>query len=270
MDEGDPPPPVDVQLRLDGFAGPLDLLLELARRQEVDLGQISVTALVDQYLSATSDIGRVDLARAADWLVMAAWLVWLKSRLLLPKDVEEARQAETAAKTLTDRLAALGRIRTASAWLEQRPQLGHDIFGRGRHDDLAPVRLESAGYVGLLEAAVAVLQTTLPPEPPEASHPPRPRFWTPYQALARMRQFVAGLPDGSDLLLFVPQLAPDLPALSLRTRVAVCSTLVAGLELARGAEIRLQQAETWGAVTVHAAVGMSAEQDAGSQVSVNA
>jgi segregation and condensation protein A len=270
MDEGDPPPPVDVQLRLDGFAGPLDLLLELARRQEVDLGQISVTALVDQYLSATSDIGRIDLARAADWLVMAAWLVWLKSRLLLPKDVEEARQAETAAKTLTDRLAALERIRTASAWLERRPQLGHDIFGRGYHDDIAPIRLESAGYVALLEAALAVLQATLPPEPPEPSPPPRPKFWTPYQALARMRQLVAELPDGSDLFLFVPKLAPDVPALSLRTRVAVCSTLVAGLELARGAEIRLQQAETWGTVTVHAAVGMSAAQDTGSQVSVDA
>jgi hypothetical protein len=85
-----------------------------------------------------------------------------------------------------------------------------------------------------------------------------------------MRQLVAELPDGSDLFLFVPKLAPDVPALSLRTRVAVCSTLVAGLELARGAEIRLQQAETWGTVTVHAAVGMSAAQDTGSQVSVDA
>ena len=85
-----------------------------------------------------------------------------------------------------------------------------------------------------------------------------------------MRQLVAGVPDGSDLLLFVPNLAPDLPALALRTRVAVCSTLVAGLELARGAEIRLQQAEMWGTVTVHAAVGMSVEQDSGGQVSVNA
>jgi chromatin segregation and condensation protein Rec8/ScpA/Scc1 (kleisin family) len=85
-----------------------------------------------------------------------------------------------------------------------------------------------------------------------------------------MRQLVAGFADGSDLLLFVPEQAPDLPALSLRTRVAVCSTLVAGLELARAAEIRLQQAEKWGAVTVHAAVGGAAEQDAGSQASVDA
>ena len=181
---------------------------------------------------------------------MAAWLVWLKSRLLLPQNTEEARQAEVAAQVLTDRLAALERIRATRAWLEQRPQLGHDIFARGRTNNETPVVVQS-DCAELFEAAFAILRAApavVPP--PEPGTPPRPRFWTPYQALAHMRHLVRELPDGSDLLAFVPDLAPDLPALSLRRRVAVCSTLVAGLELARQAELRLQQEEPHGPVTV--------------------
>src|SRR5271165_4587008 len=111
-------------LRLDGFEGPMDLLLDLARAQKVDLAKISILSLVDQYLVVIEGARRVRLELAADWLVMAAWLAWLKSRLLLPKDHQLADEGETAAETLAARLADLQAIRAAAAWLGLRPQLG--------------------------------------------------------------------------------------------------------------------------------------------------
>ena len=121
-------------LRLDGFEGPLDLLLDLARAQKVDLAKISILALVEQYLAVIEGARRVRLELAADWLVMAAWLTWLKSRLLLP-DGAEAEEGEQAADVLAARLRDLSAIRAAAVWLAARPQLGHDVFARGAPED---------------------------------------------------------------------------------------------------------------------------------------
>jgi segregation and condensation protein A len=118
--------PEALQLHLEGFEGPLDLLLDLARRQRVDLAKISIVTLVDQYIAAVSAADRVNLPRAVEWLVMAAWLTWLKSRLLLPKEMEGSDEAEQAAGVLADRLADLERVRAVTDWLEARPQLGLD------------------------------------------------------------------------------------------------------------------------------------------------
>ena len=123
-------------LRLEGFEGPLDLLLDLARGQKVDLAQISILALVEQYLAIIEGARRVRLELAADWLVMAAWLTWLKSRLLVPAGAEEAEDAEIAAEGLASRLADLQRMRMAALWLGARPQLGLDVFARGAPEDL--------------------------------------------------------------------------------------------------------------------------------------
>jgi hypothetical protein len=112
-DHKDPHSRDGVQLDLNGFEGPLGLLLELARRQAVDIAAISAIELVDQFLAATDDLSKLDLPLVADWLVMAAWLVWLKSRLLLPKGTEEKRQAQEAVEVLAARLEALERLRVA-------------------------------------------------------------------------------------------------------------------------------------------------------------
>src|ERR1700723_1251599 len=93
-------------LHLEGFEGPLDLLLELARAQKVDLAKISILALVEQFLAVIEGARRVRLELAADWLVMAAWLTWLKSRLLGPAAGED-EDAEIAAETLAARLLSL-------------------------------------------------------------------------------------------------------------------------------------------------------------------
>ena len=128
--------PDELTLNLDGWEGPLDLLLELARAQKVDIAKISIVALVDQYLAVIEGARRVRLELAADWLVMAAWLAWLKSRLLIPPEEAEGEDAEALAETLTERLAELERMRAAALWLNRRPWLGHDVFARGMPEPL--------------------------------------------------------------------------------------------------------------------------------------
>lgn len=126
---------------VDGFEGPLDLLLELARRQKVDLARISILALAEQYLAFIEAARRVRLELAADYLVMAAWLAFLKSRLLLPeqpKNSDEPSAAELAA-ALAERLRRLELIRLAADKLTQRAQLGRDMFMRGGPEGLETI-----------------------------------------------------------------------------------------------------------------------------------
>ncbi|HTO78546.1 MAG TPA: ScpA family protein [Methylocystis sp.] len=117
---------------VDGFEGPLDLLLELARRQKVDLAKISILALAEQYLAFVEEARRLRLELAADYLVMAAWLAFLKSRLLLPEPPKgEEPSAADLATALAERLRRLEAIRQAADALGQRARLGRDMFLRG-------------------------------------------------------------------------------------------------------------------------------------------
>jgi segregation and condensation protein A len=252
VDDSSGPVSEALQLHLEGFEGPLDVLLDLARRQRVDLKQISILTLVDQYLAAVSAAGQIDLARAGDWLVMAAWLTWLKSRLLLPADVKQAQDAERAAQVLTDRLARLERVRATTIWLERQPQLGRDIFERGRPEP-PPERVATvvnADFLSLFEACLSVLKERYKKPLAAVYSPHRRALWTPSLALARMRGMLTAQPGGGDLLGFVPRLSPDQPHRQFRTRAAIASTLLAGLELARGAEVSLDQDVAWGPIAV--------------------
>src|SRR3712207_1732308 len=126
---GEPTLHVDV----DGFEGPLDLLLELARRQKVDLHRISILALAEQYLAFVEEARQMRLELAADYLVMAAWLAYLKSRLLLPEPPKgEEPSASDLATALALRLRRLEAIREAAKRLSERHQLGRDVFARGQ------------------------------------------------------------------------------------------------------------------------------------------
>jgi segregation and condensation protein A len=134
---GDPAFTVDV----DGFEGPLDLLLELARRQKVDLARISILELANQYLAFVEAARKLRLELAADYLVMAAWLAFLKSRLLLPNPPKpESEDAGDLAEALARRLRRLEQIRRAAQLLMERPRIGRDIFPRG-----APESIELPG-----------------------------------------------------------------------------------------------------------------------------
>jgi segregation and condensation protein A len=131
--EGEPALRVDVE----GFEGPLDLLLELARRQKVDLHRISILALAEQYLAFIEEARKLRLELAADYLVMAAWLAYLKSRLLLPEPPKgEEPSASDLATALALRLRRLEAIRAAAKLLEQRDRLGRDVFARGRPEPI--------------------------------------------------------------------------------------------------------------------------------------
>jgi segregation and condensation protein A len=243
-----------VQLDLNGFEGPLDLLLELARRQAVDIAALSAIDLVDQFLAATDDLAKLDLPLVADWLVMAAWLVWLKSRLLLPQGTEENRQAEEAVEVLAARLEVLERIRVASEWLSLKPQLGRDFFGRGFRDDPMPVQVRS-NFTDLMLAVRSVLEASESPQELDRYRPPQLRLWTPRQAMARMRQVLAEAPADHDLLAFVPELSVSEPNPTTRTRAAIASTLMAALELTRIREIDASQSADFDPITISLLAG---------------
>src|SRR3954465_7205785 len=124
-----------------GFEGPLDLLLTLARQQKVDLARISILALADQYLAFIEEARKIRLELAADYLVMAAWLAYLKSRLLLPEAAgAPGRSAEDMANALALRLRRLEAIREAADLLTARAQLGRDVFGRGAPEPIADIK----------------------------------------------------------------------------------------------------------------------------------
>jgi segregation and condensation protein A len=140
---------------LDGFEGPLDLLLELARRQKVDLARISILGLAEQYLGFIEAARKLRLELAADYLVMAAWLAYLKSRLLLPSPPKaEADDAAGLADALASRLRKLEQIRRAAEWLLDRPRIGRDVFARGAPEsiDIPSVPAYQATLYDLLSA----------------------------------------------------------------------------------------------------------------------
>jgi segregation and condensation protein A len=257
------PPPVPMEppgeslvLRLEGFEGPMDLLLDLARAQKVDLAKISILSLVDQYLAVIVGAKRIRLELAADWLVMAAWLTWLKSRLLVPSlGSEDLEDGLMAAEALAERLREMNVIRTLAAWLAARPVLGQDVFARGAPEsheeiDRSRIALETGPFVrAYLDAVRRGTKST--------TYKPRPlTIWTVQDALRRLADLVGSLPDWTTLQEFLP----DQLESPMERRAALSSTLLASLELARGGVVRLRQEEAFGPILVRRGGG-DGEQD---------
>ena len=227
-----------LHLRLDGFEGPLDVLLELARAQKVDIRQISILALVDQFLALVEGARRVRLELAADWLVMAAWLAWLKSRLLLPEPERGPDEEDPllAAERLTERLAELDRMRAAAQWLGGRAQLGRETFARGAPESL---RVEDRSAIAadlptLLRAYAAARRRAAGRRP----FTPKPhKLWSAAEALARLHAMLGAGPSWAELRGFLPEGL----ASPLDRRAAVAATLVAALEAAKAGRLELRQ-----------------------------
>jgi segregation and condensation protein A len=254
MNSSSEPTPEDLVVHLDGFDGPLDLLLDLARAQKVDLARISVLALVEQYLAVIESARRVRLEIAADWLVMAAWLTWLKSRLLLPPGSEAEEEGEEAAEVLAGRLRELEVVRAVVGWLGARPMLGHDVFARGAPEDHTEIDRSRLAFdlPGLVHAYLAASRRSTARR---RYKPPPLTLWTVQDALARLARMLGSVPDWASLEGFLP----DTLSGPIERRAAMASTLLAGLEMARSGALRLRQDRQFGPILVRRA---AAEGDA--------
>ncbi|MEZ5854824.1 MAG: ScpA family protein [Hyphomicrobiaceae bacterium] len=215
-------------------------MLALARTQKVDISQISILALVEQYLAFIGELQRLRLELAADYLVMAAWLAYLKSRLLLPREEksEERLSAEDEAARLAFRLARLDAMRTAASQLFTRKRLGRDIFARGMPEGMRTIRERqfSAEIYDLIKAyADQRKRTTI-----KRAHVVKRRVvWSIKDARVRLERLVGQARQGSwvQLDLFLEQYLPT-PELS---RTALASSFGATLEMAREGMIEIRQ-----------------------------
>lgn len=238
----------DASLTVDlgAWEGPLDLLLALARTQKVDLRSISILALVDQYLDYVKRAGAAHLDQAADYLVMAAWLAYLKSCLLLPKAEQAEPSPEELAWRLQQRLLRLEAMRDSGARLMARDRLGRDVFMRGRPEGLATDRqmLWQASLYDLI-AAYGRVKARSAPVLHQVSRRP---VMTLDAAIARVEALVGRMRDWTAIAAFMPREGdPDF------RRSALASTVVATLELARRGTLDLRQDVAFGPVLVRAA-----------------
>ena len=235
---------------VEGYEGPLDVLLTLSRRQKVDLRQISVLALAEQYLAFVERARALRIELAADYLVMAAWLAFLKSRLLLPPDPEEeGPSGEELAAHLAFQLERLQAMREVAARLMARDRLGREFFARGVTEDVARVRKVrlSATLLDLMQG-YARLRTRDEFRPWAFD---RDSVLTMEQALDRMRGLIGFAGDWTDLARYVPEgWAGD----AGRRRSAAAATFAAALELAKEGRIELRQGETFAPIEIRKAL----------------
>ena len=226
-------------LELDGWEGPLDLLLDLSRRQKVDLKAISILALVDQYIGYIERAEALKLEIAADYLVMAAWLAYLKSALLLPKDEQEDPSPEELALRLQLRLQRLGAMREAAARLLARDRIGRDVFLRGAPEGLRIDR-KTQWQCDWYALVAAYGQLKARGEP--VVHMVRDRMvMTLESALDRVSALLGVRLEWIEIRDFLPAHAEP----RLR-RSALASSFVAALELARLGKAELRQEDTFG------------------------
>lgn len=235
-------------VNLDGFEGPLDVLLVLARTQKVDLTKISIMALADQYLVFIAEAHKLRLELAADYLVMAAWLAFLKSKLLLPREegTQDQPTGEELAARLAFRLQRLEAMRNAAAQLMTRKRLGRDVFPRGMPEGMRTIRVReyTAAIFDLLKAyADQRKRTTVK----RVHVVPRRSVWSIKDARLRLEALIgASVGDWVGLDSYLQTFAPS-PDVA---RTALASSFGATLEMAREGSIELSQAEPFAPIYV--------------------
>ncbi len=221
---------------VEGFEGPLDLLLMLARQQKVDLAKISILALADQYLAFIEEARKLRLELAADYLVMAAWLAYLKSRLLLPDQHEpDGMSAEDMATALAQRLRRLEAIRQVAEQLLNRPQLGRQVFARGLPEPIAEIKKPewSATLYDLLSAYAGRRQTLAR----SFVRMPKRTVWSLAEARAAVERLIGQAADWCVLDEFLIAYMVD-PSLAATVRA---SSFAAALELVREGRMEMHQ-----------------------------
>jgi segregation and condensation protein A len=227
---------------VEGYEGPLDLLLALARQQKVDLAKISILALADQYLQFIDAARKIRLELAADYLVMAAWLAFLKSRLLLPEPAApDGPSAEEMATALANRLRRLEAIREAANRLLNRPQLQRDIFPRGDPETIAEIRHPryTATIYDLLTAYAAQRQSRVL----ASVHLARRSVWSLAEARASLERLI-GMAESEDWGCLDEYLLRYIVDPSQKATV-FASSFAAALELVREGQLELNQKQAF-------------------------
>lgn len=231
---------------VDGFEGPLDLLLTLSRTQKVDLRRISVLQLAEQYLGFVNQAKALRIELAADYLVMAAWLAYLKSRLLLPPDPsDEGPSAEELAAHLAFQLERLEAMREAAARLMARDQKGRDFFARGIPEDVTRIRRikYTATLLDLMQAYARIrTKDEFRPFVMDRDH-----VFTMEQALERMRGLISYSGIWTDLAAYLP---PGWDTNPMRRRSVTAAHFAAVLEMAKAGQIELRQGETFAPIQI--------------------
>ncbi len=243
----------DFLVDLDGFEGPLDLLLSLAREQKVDLTQISIMRLAEQYLIFVAALRRVDLERAAEYLVMAAWLAYLKSRLLLPTaGPADEPSPEELATALALQLRRLEAMREVGAALMRRPRLGYDVFARGR-PEAVEVDTETVFEASLYDLLQAYGGWHRRRQPPPVLHVEPSQLDSVDEALARLRRGLGQTPGWESLSRYLPPgTLAGLHLGGLAARSAMASTFAAALELVREGALAVRQTKPFGPIYLRA------------------
>jgi segregation and condensation protein A len=229
---------------LEGYEGPIDVLLALARQQKVDLIHISILQLADQYLTFIGEARRLRLEIAADYLVMAAWLAYMKSRLLLPEaeDDDDEPSGPEMAEALAFQLRRLEAMQDAGAKVMALPRLGRDVFPRGAPEGVEIIRTP-VYELSLYELLKAYGEHT------KRSHVTSleiqaTELYSMDDALDRLGRVLGRVPDWQTLQAFLPTHIRD----QLVYRSAVASTLAASLELVRDGKLELRQSNTFGPI----------------------
>lgn len=238
-------------LEIEGFEGPLDLLLALAQSQKVDLRRLSILQLAEQYLRFVAEAQRLRIELAADYLVMAAWLAFLKSRLLLPQPSgPDGPSGEELAARLAARLKRLEAIRRAAAHLMAQDRLGVHFFARGAPEALGAGRQVAwqASLTDLLKAYAAVRTR----ESYQPLHLKRPPILTLEEAFRRLQGLIGDAVSWESLHRFLPGDWTETPT---RRRSATASTFAAVLELAKRGQVELRQAAPFAPLYLRAVPG---------------
>jgi segregation and condensation protein A len=245
-------------LHLDGFDGPMDLLLDLVERQRIDLGQMSILALVEQFLAAFDQLrDRVAIERRADWLVMATRLVLLRSRLLFPESPEAAKAAEQEAASALRRLDELVAMRAAVVWLGAQPILGETVFARGlpERTGLLLGTEHAVDVIAFLWASLSFFEDdAAEPDTAPRYRPSWSDLYSVNEAQDRILRILGDGGDGQELERFLPE--PPVAAEGeddnepLRLYAAWATTFSACLELAKQGDVAMAQADAFEAIHV--------------------
>lgn len=238
----------DLVVALDGFEGPIDLLLNLAREQKVDLSKIAILPLAEQYLEFIASAHKLRLEIAADYLVMAAWLAYLKSRLLLPEPEVAQGEVDPAAmaEALRFQLLRLEAMQKAAQQVQALPQLGMDIFLRGQPEKMEIE--EKPIYYLPIQDLLAALTAPLRRRPPAAYNIAATRLYSMEESAERLRDLLLGVPSWAVLQHFLPEMMMNAEPLEIRS--ALASTFAATLEMVKNGELELRQDGTFAPIYV--------------------